>query len=441
MHLLPQLRKLEGWFGDELVVIGVHSGKFIAERVTANIAAAADRLGVQHPVVNDRQYRIWRAYAVNAWPTLMLIDAEGRVVGQHAGEISAEELEPTVRQVIADAESHGVLDRSPLPLEPESVPRPGGLRFPAKVLADERSGRLFIADTGHHRIIVARLDARSDHAAVEAVIGRGETGFTDGAYGDAAFHDPHGLAHAGDRLYVADTGNHAVRAVDLAARRVETLAGTGEIGRWLEQGGKGRETPLRSPWDVLALGDALYVAMAGSHQIWRLDLATGEIAPWAGSGAEALHDGPRARAAQAQPSGLAADGARLFFADRESSAIRWAEPGSDGAVGTVVGTGLFDFGDRDGEGDRVRLQHPLGIAWRDGELFVADTYNGSIKVVEPVSRRAHTWAGGGGELWEPGGLSTAGERLFIADTNHHRVALASLTGEPRLATLELAGLP
>src|SRR5690606_13795253 len=130
MHLLPQLRKLEGWFGDELVVIGVHSGKFIAERVTASIAAAADRLGVQHPVVNDRHYRIWRGYAVNAWPTLMLIDAEGRVVGQHAGEISAEELEPTVRQVIADAESRGVLDRSPLPLEPESVPRPGGLRFP-----------------------------------------------------------------------------------------------------------------------------------------------------------------------------------------------------------------------------------------------------------------------------------------------------------------------
>jgi len=442
MHLLPQLRKLEGWFGDELVVIGVHSGKFIAERVTANIAAAAERLDVRHPIVNDRQYRIWRAYAVNAWPTLVLIDADGRVVGQHAGEITAEELEPAVRQVIADAESRGVLDRSPLRLTPEAAPgAAGGLRFPAKVLADERSGQLFIADTGHHRIVVARLDARGHRAAVEAVIGRGEAGFADGGDGEAAFHDPHGLALAGSRLFVADTGNHAVRAVDLATRRVETLAGTGEPGRWLGQGGKGRETALRSPWDVLALGDALYVAMAGSHQIWRLDLRTGEIAPWAGSGAEALHDGPRAGAALAQPSGLATDGMRLYFADSESSAIRWADLGGDGAVGTVVGTGLFDFGDRDGEGDRVRLQHPLGIAWRNGELFVADTYNGSIKVVEPVSRRARTWAGGGGELWEPGGLSAAGEWLFIADTNHHRVALASLTGEPRLATLELAGLP
>src|SRR5690606_11809202 len=441
MHLLPQLRKLEGWFGDELVVIGVHSGKFIAERVTANIAAAAERLGVRHPVVNDRQYRIWRAYAVNAWPTLMLIDAEGRVVGQHAGEITAEELVPTVRQVVADAESRGVLDRSPLPFGPEAAPQPeGGLRFPAKVLADEAGGRVFIADTGHHRIVVARLDAQGGRAEVEAVVGSGDAGFSDGGYDDAAFHDPHGLALVGDRLYVADTGNHAVRAVDLEARRVETLAGTGELGRWLERGGQGREVALRSPCDVLVWGDALYVAMAGSHQIWRLDLAAGEIVPWAGSGAEALHDGPRARAALAQPSGLATDGTRLFFADSESSAVRWAEPGGGGVVGTVVGTGLFDFGDRDGEGDRVRLQHPLGIAWWGGELFVADTYNGSIKVVEPASRRVRTWAGGEGELWEPGGLSGAGERLLVADTNHHRIAFTSRATAPRLATLELAGL-
>lgn len=443
MHLLPQLRKLEGWFGDELVVIGVHSGKFIAERVTANIAAAAERLDVRHPVVNDRQYRIWRAYAVNAWPTLILIDADGRVVGQHAGEIMAEELEPAVRQVVADAESRGVLDRSPLPLEPEAAPRSatgGGLRFPAKVLADERSGRLFIADTGHHRIVVARLEADGTRAVVEAVVGSGAARLADGGYDDAAFQHPHGLALAGNRLYVADTANHAVRVVDLDARRVETVAGTGEMGRSLGEGGKGREVALRSPWDVLALDDALYVAMAGSHQIWRLDLAAGEIVPWAGSGAEALHDGPRARAALAQPSGLATDGVRLYFADSESSAIRGAGLGGGGEVDTVVGTGLFDFGDRDGEGDRVRLQHPLGIAWREGELYVADTYNGRIKVVDPGSRRARTWAGGEGELWEPGGLSIAAGRVYVADTNHHRIAHASLAATPRLATLELAGL-
>lgn len=434
------MRRLESWFGSELVVIGVHSGKFIAERVTDNIARAAERLEVGHPIVNDRQYRVWRAYAVRAWPTLVLVDADGRVAGQHAGEIAAEDLAPAVRRVVADAESRGVLDRSPLPF-PESVPEPPAavLRFPAKVLADDHAGRLFVADTGHHRVVVARLEAEGTRAAVEVVVGSGEAGFVDGGYEDAAFRHPQGLALAGGRLYVADTGNHAVRAVDLEARRVETVAGTGEPGRLPQQQGRSRAVALRSPWDVLALGDALYIAMAGSHQIWRLDVAAGELAPWAGSGAEALQDGPRAQAALAQPSGLAADGRRLYFTDSESSAIRWAELGGDGAVGTVVGTGLFDFGDRDGEGDRVRLQHPLGIAWRDGELFVADTYNGKIKVVEPERRRARTWAGGEGELWEPGGLSIAADRLYVADTNHHRIAVTPLAAM-RLETLELAGL-
>ncbi|HEY8470696.1 MAG TPA: alkyl hydroperoxide reductase [Longimicrobiales bacterium] len=434
------MRKLERWFGSELVVIGVHSGKFIAERVTENIARAAERLEVEHPIVNDRQYRIWRAYAVRAWPTLVLVDADGRIAGQHAGEITAEELAPAVQRVVADAESRGVLDRSPLPF-PESVPEPPAtaLRFPAKVLADDHADRLFVADTGHHRIVVARLEEDRTRATVEAVLGSGEAGFVDGRYEDAAFRHPHGLALAGGRLYVADTGNHAVRVVDLEARRVETVAGTGEPGRWTGRGGWGRAVALRSPWDVLALGDALYIAMAGSHQIWRLDLTSGELAPWAGSGAEALHDGPREQAALAQPSGLATDGMRLYFADSESSAIRWAELDGDGTVGTLVGTGLFDFGDRDGEGDRARLQHPLGIAWRDGELFVADTYNGKIKVVEPERRRARTWAGEEGELWEPGGLSIAAERLYVADTNHHRIAVTPLD-TPRLETLELAGL-
>jgi hypothetical protein len=435
------LRKLETWFGSELVVIGVHSGKFIAERVTENIGRAAERLEVGHAIVNDRQYRIWRAYAVRAWPTLVLIDADGRIAGQHAGEITAEDLAPAIQRVVADAESRGVLDRSPLPFaEPVAEPPATALRFPAKALADGRTRRLFVADTGHHRIVVARLEGDGTRATVEVVVGKGEAGFADGGYEDAAFRHPHGLSFAGGRLYVADTGNHAVRAVDLKARRVETVAGTGEPGRWLERGGQVRAVALRSPWDVLALGEALYIAVAGSHQIWRLDQKTGELASWAGSGAEALHDGPRAQAALAQPSGLATDGRRLYFADSETSAIRSVELDGAGSVETLVGTGLFDFGDRDGEGDAVRLQHPLGVAWRDGELFVADTYNGKIKVVEPERRSARTWAGGRGELWEPGGLSIAAQLLYIADTNHHRIAVTPLD-TPRLETLELAGLP
>ncbi|HEX7118132.1 MAG TPA: NHL domain-containing thioredoxin family protein [Longimicrobiales bacterium] len=439
LHELPQLRKLEAWFPAELVVVGVHSGKFIAERDTANIREAVLRHGIDHPVVNDRQFRIWRSYAVNAWPTLVLVDPEGRVVGQQAGELPAERLAEVIRRVVADAESAGTLDRAPRTFRPEWELEPDRmLRHPAKVRVDAASGRLFLADTGHHRVLVVRIDADGRGGALEAVIGGGAAGLEDGPFEAAAFRNPHGLALAGDTLYVADTENHAIRSVDLARGRVAVLAGTGEQARPFNPGGRGRDVALNSPWDVLVQDGALYVAMAGPHQIWRLDPTTGGAAPWAGTGAEALVDGPRGEAALAQPSGLATDGRRLYFADAEDSAIRWAELGAAGAVHTIVGTGLFDFGDRDGAGDEVRLQHPLGVAWHDGVVFVADTYNGKIKRVDPATRACNTVPIAEGELWEPGGLDVAGGRIYVADTNHHRVAVVDPAGGP-VETFEIRG--
>jgi sugar lactone lactonase YvrE len=164
--------------------------------------------------------------------------------------------------------------------------------------------------------------------------------------------------------------------------------------------------------------------MAGSHQIWTVD-TNGEAAPFAGSAAEAIVDGPRASSAFAQPSGLATDGASLLVADSESSAIRRIDLES-GDVRTIVGTGLFDFGLRDGVGDEARLQHPLGIAWRDGLLYIADAYNGAIRIVDPRTREATTWLGADAGLWEPGGLAIAGDRVWIADTNNHRIVRATI---------------
>lgn len=431
------MRKLEEWFGEELVVVGVHAGKFIAERETANIREAVLRLGVEHPVVNDRQFRTWRAYAVNAWPTLTLLNPEGRIVGQQAGEIPADLLAQVIERVIVESDERGTLDRTPLRFPIETPPE-GPLAYPAGILADGAGERLFVSDTGHHRVLVVRLNADGRGGEVEAVIG-GAPGFADGSFGDARLRGPHGLELDGDRLYIADTGNNAVRVADLSAGRLETVAGTGELAETLGRGGRATEVPLRSPWGLAWHEDALLIGMAGSHQIWRLDLASGEIAPWAGTGAEALVDGPLDQAALSQPSGLASDGRRLFFADSEDSGIRWADLAPGGNVHTIVGTGLFDFGDRDGIGDEARLQHPLDVAWHDDKVYVADTYNGKIKIIDPETREVRSWLGDQGELWEPGALSIANDRVYIADTNHHRIMTAEL-GNDRLEEVEIRGL-
>lgn len=430
LHVIPELQRLEAKYGDALAVIGVHSGKFDQERDTENIRRIAERYGRDEPIVNDRDFAIWQSYFVRAWPTFILIDPEGRVLGAHEGEGIYELFDEVIAGMIEVAEARGSLVRGPLALAAPAPALDSPLRFPGKVLADEAGGRLFIADTGHDRVVVTDLGG-----TVLNVIGGPQPGFADGGFAEARLRGPQGLALAGERLFIADTGNHAVRLADLGARTVTTVAGTGEQG--YVQLGAARlpalETALNSPWDLLWLDGWLYIAMAGTHQLWRLEPETGALERFAGSGDEALVDGPLLEAGLNQPSGLASDGRRLYVADPEASAVRVADPEA-GTLTTLVGTGLFDFGDADGVGEAARLQHPLGIAYAGGRLYLADTYNHKVKVLEPGTREVRTLAGGergwrdGAEarFYEPGGLSAAGGKLYVADTNNHAVRVLEL---------------
>jgi sugar lactone lactonase YvrE len=446
------LRKLERKWGQELAVVGVHSPKFLTERDTHSVREAILRLNVGHPVVNDRDFQVWQAYAVRAWPTLMFIDPLGRVIGKHEGEFRFEPFDHLVAEMIAEFDGAGVLDRRPLELAADAPAPEAPLRYPGKVLADEATGQLFVIDSGHNRIVIADLAGR-----VRRVIGRGAAGLDDGPPEAATFNQPQGLALDGQTLFVADTENHAVRAVDLASGVVTTIAGTGEQLMGERVGGRARQTPLSSPWDLAVLDGTLYVAMAGTHQIWALALGpealTGNavIAPRAGNGAEALVDGPRAQASMNQPSGLAADGRRLWIADSEASAIRTLDPGPDGTLDTILGEGLFEFGDADGVGPaNVRLQHPLGVLWYRDTVWIADTYNHKIKRLDPERAECRTVAGAGeaghadgapatARFSEPSGLAAAAGRLWIADTNNGAIRTVDVDSGV-VATVKLEGL-
>jgi sugar lactone lactonase YvrE len=248
------------------------------------------------------------------------------------------------------------------------------------------------------------------------------------------------VSENGKILYVADTENHAVRALDLSARRVSTIAGTGrQAEEYPPAPGTGTGAALSSPWDLLREEQVLYIAMAGSHQIWSLHLPTGKAAPVAGSGAEGVLDAPGADAELAQPSGLAlSPDRRLYFADSEASTVRWVDLAvMDQPVWTLAGSGkdLFEFGADDGKGNAARFQHPLGVVWHDGFLYAADTYNHRIRRIDPKTAEVTTLAGetGGygngkkGLFNEPGGIDAAKGKLYIADTNNHTLRVFDLT--------------
>ena len=446
MHVIPDLKRLEAKYPDELVVIGGHSAKFTNEKQTDAIRQAVLRHEIEHPVVNDKDFLVWNSYGARAWPTLVLINPNGRVIGAHSGEGIYEPFDAIISQAIDYFDAKGQLRRDPLMLTLESNRQASTvLSFPGKIKADPAGNRLFITDTNHDRIIVT-----DPEGAILDVIGSGTNGNADGSFETAQFNRPQGTTLVGDTLLIADTENHTIRAADLQSRRIITVLGTGEQARRFNQRGTGTEVALNSPWDVLARDGQLYIAMAGSHQLWVAGMDSWQAEPYAGSGREARIDGLLAEAALAQPSGITADRERLYFADSETSSIRSADLDKDGKVETIIGEDLFEYGDIDGPASRARLQHPLGIVYHDGQLFVADTYNSKIKIIDPLTRAGTTFAGTGvaglidgnldqAQFHEPSGITIMGNRLYVADANNHVIRVIHLA-EQRVSTLQLSNL-
>ncbi len=461
MHVLPQLRKLEMKYSDTLFVIGVHSAKFDTERATENVHAAVRRYNVNHPVVNDVELKVMTAFAARAWPTLMFIDPEGKVIGRHEGEFQLEAMDRVLSAMIDEFDQAGVLNRNPVPFAYGSdVQGTGILAFPGKILAPD-DGYLYIADSNHHRIIVASTDG-----SVEDVIGNGESPLahesfdpppstlnpvgSEWGFDAPLFDNPQGMALVGEALYVADAGSHTIQRVDLSKRTVSVVAGTGEQSLIRHTGGEATAFPLNSPYDVELADGVLYIAMAGSHQLWQLNIDEQTTEPFAGNGAENIVDNPRLDALLAQPSGLALDGNNLFFADSETSAIRVAKIGPGGRVVTLTGTGLFAFGDRDGIGKDAVLQHPQDVASAPGAVYIADTYNHKIKRMDLSTLRITTIAGDGTQgatdgdaltasFDEPAGIAYRNGIVFVADTNNHLIRKIDVD-RGTVETIELKGI-
>ncbi|MFI8161717.1 thioredoxin-like domain-containing protein [Streptomyces microflavus] len=423
LHVLDELRELEEKHRDTVVIIGVHSPKFVHEAEHQAVVDAVERYEVHHPVLDDPELATWKQYAVRAWPTLVVIDPEGYVVAQHAGEGHAHAIEKLVEELEAEHGAKGTLRRGDGPyVAPEPVAT--HLRFPGKALLLPDGGFL-VSDTTRHRLV--ELD--EDGETVRRHFGTGERGLSDGGPDEARFSEPQGLAVLPDgRIAVADTVNHAIRALDLTTGVTSTLAGTGR--QWWQgtpTSGPAREVDLSSPWDLAWFGDRLWIAMAGVHQLWTYDPEDQSVRVAAGTTNEGLVDGPAAEAWFAQPSGLAvsADGERLWIADSETSALRWVD--RDEHVHTAVGTGLFDFGHRDGAASQALLQHPIGVtALPDGSVAISDTYNHALRRYDPATDEVTTLAT---DVREPSDAVLVDGDLVVVESARHRLTRLRLPEE------------
>lgn len=466
LHILPDLEQLEELYKiqDGVVVLGVHSAKFANEKVLSNILSAILRYNINHPVVNDSEATLWNKLQIVCWPTLLVVSPTGKYLRTFVGEGHKESLEEFLKLALDYYREKGLIKTHSLPVALEKGKLPATpLKFPGKIAVSQNGKMIAIADSGHHRIIICGKDG-----LVQWVVGGGKKGLQDGSLSEARFNSPQGMAFVGEDLYVADTENHVIRKVDLKSSLVSTVAGTGVQGQDKEGGRIGTQQEISSPWDIQAgysVGskseDILFIAMAGTHQIWVYFIQDGKwykgrqyqagtCVRFAGSGSEENRNNSYpARAAFAQPSGITVSTHpelnSMFVADSESSTVRSVSM-KDGAVKGLVGgekdpMNLFAYGDVDGTGIAAKLQHPLGVALvtdDKGPLLVADSYNHKIKSVDIASKKCETWASPSQsdkgcnsipiDLNEPGGLCVDKTNgiLYIADTNNHVIRTVDL---------------
>ena len=427
IQIIPTLRRIEEKYPDQVVVIGVHSPKFANEKKAASVRDAISRYDIRHPIIHDPEMTIWRAYGVQAWPTLVVIGPDGNILGSIPGEPDPDRLIGALDNVIEASTKAGALKPAALNLSIEAEPK-GRFLFPGKlkpVPGPEK--RWALADGGHNQVVL--LD---DSGKEIARYGSGKVGAADGSRTAASFNHPQGLIASHDAIFVADTENHAIRRIDLTSGEVTTLAGTGKRGMQLGPAAPGRTTALASPWDLELKSEQLFFANAGTHQIGVLDLKNGNVVALAGTGEEGIRDGRAASASLAQPSGLAlsADGNTLYLADSESSAVRAITLSHDPQLMTLVGAGLFDFGWVNGNFRTARLQHPLGLAVDGDRVLVADTYNSAVRELELKQHEVVDFDGSQFTCVDPVCIPTrepAGivvdtpKRILLVDTGNHRI--------------------
>ncbi|HEX7324913.1 MAG TPA: thioredoxin-like domain-containing protein [Rhodanobacteraceae bacterium] len=413
VHMLPVEAQLEKHFGTRLAVVGIDSPKFAASKTKAGLESFIQRYEINHPVALDPDMSLWNAYGVQAWPTLILVAPDGVVLQQFIGEQTFAQLAKPIAAALAGAPPAARLPKLPLrpqALQPHPLETPSGIAVSPQLVA--------VADTAHNRIVLA------NHAGqLVAIVGNGHAGHADGSYAQAEFNRPHGLAFHDGALYVADTNNQLIRKIDLATHAVTTVAGNGQREYASSGSAPAHDAPLNSPWDLAWAGNMLYIAMAGDHQVWRYDPATGRIGPWAGTGAEGLVDGARGSAEFAQPTGLSANGNTLYDADPESSSIRAiALPG--GNVTTLIGKGLFKFGLRNGAARDALLQHAEGLAWHGGDVYIADTFNNALRKLDLATHQVSTVAA---LLDRPVAIaSLSAHELLVAEANGDRIDAVEL---------------
>ena len=427
LHANQKLQKLKQQYGDQILIISIHTPKFDNEKNLQTLRRNVLRFEMEHPVVNDTQRLLAKSYQVKAWPSFVVLNQQAEIVGKTVGESRVRLIAKAVKKILKEEENKHLPVSLPMALEKNKTLH-HFLLAPTKI--DINKEYVAISDSLHHRIIMTDHQGKIQH-----IYGGQQKGLKNGQAQKAQFNQPQGIALTNNGLYIADSGNHLLRFIHFKNNIVTTIAGGAkhiELLGTFDTPIHATKTALSSPWDLSLKDNQLYIAMAGSHQIWRYNIHDQTIQIFAGTGKEGLDNGHYDDASFSQPFGLSAYRNKLYVADSESSALRVINLQTQ-QVSTLTGTGLFDFGDQDGTIKQAKLQHPSAISpFKAQQFLISDTYNHKIKQLDLKHQQITTLIGNGkaginesesqaDSLNEPNDIAIFKDLILIADTNNDRI--------------------
>jgi hypothetical protein len=458
ISVVSDLKVLEEKWNKELLVIGVHSPKYPAEDTISNLKHSVYKHNIQHPIISDGNYFLWKSYGIRAWPTLIVLDPDTHVSAKYTGENFSESLDDLITDLVKEFDLQGKIKREPisqLSIEKDRYPETL-LSYPGKILIEEKD--LWILDTANHRVLQVEIES----GIIKRIIGTGKPGLANGNFNNSQFFYPQGmLFHLGD-LYISDTYNHCIRKIDLKNSLVTTIAGTGNKTIEPILRGTASTTPLKYPIDLAILDGKFYITNAGTNQILKLDMQESVIDVFLGKGVRGLKDGSLENAELAQPMGITGSKEVFFFSDANNNAIRRVEINYSGKIETLLGKGYFQFGDVDGPIAQAKIQYPVGMYLENQEnsssqvpnqsickdgLVVADSFNHKIKCISFSGKNIFTILGQGkagyknGKKHEvlfnyPTSIAIQDNKLFISDTNNHAIRIYdSKTGDTKTLSI------
>lgn len=446
-HVIDRINQAAPSINDYCTQIGIHCPIYNYDSSNVGITAFIDEHRPIFPFVVDNDRSLQKHFNVHKLPcSLLLLPDQKEAVFFDTLSIY-DSLEQTLLALISKYPPH--------PTEvalPQPEPKETTLLFPVKidyVKNYEDAPALLIADSGHHRILVARTDG-----TIVTQIGSGIPDLKDGNFEEACFNRPHGVLYddTTNRLFIADRYNHTLRVVDLTKKTVTTAAGNGTWGHthMVASANIPRSTPLSAPYDLsfFMRRDFIVIAQPSTHTLWGYESISNRLRPLIGNGLNALKIGKPPYNSIMQPTGLCLKRGELLLVDAAAHALCSLQQLD---VKPLVGNENTDYGFSDGSLTEARLHYPCGTATNQKDIFIADTYNHAIRSFDQKTGTLTTICGTGKpgttiselkttEFNAPKGLVAVDDMLYVADTNNHRIVTID-TKTNTSSVLELRILP